>query len=420
MRFFVLALLVAPGCDSSPIQLGSETIIGGNADGGACAACGPATASFSASSFETENQPISVAAGDFDGDGKIDLVTSNNLSQTLSYSAGNGDGTFHAATSRPGAYGLLVAADVDGDQRLDLVVGDATRAKNLIAVLLGNGDGTFRDGAVYGDDTVTIGPGGLIATDLNRDGRIDLIYSRAYVNDDVTGLGTPDQALAVRLGKGDGTFAVERIYDTGDLCPAGVEVADFNGDAKLDVVVATDACGGQVPGGSVKMFLGNGDGTLQPASTVAESSGPCRAVVSLDLDRDGKLDLATADCSNGNSVDSLFVSLLRGRGDGTFDSAQRVPTESYIVFSVAAADFNLDGSADLVFPETLKQERGAQFLYGAPHGQMQAMETEPTGSMPRTLLITDVNGDGRPDVAVVNQASNSVTVLVNTTPQSPQ
>lgn len=424
MRYAMLLSIALAGCSQSPILVGSETppqaatVTPPHGDAGT-----PASSSrFISNTFATGEQPLSIVTGDFDEDGKVDLIVSNNFSSDISFGKGNGDGTFQPGTRRSGAYGLLAKGDFDGNGHLDLVVGAAGRdpycTKNEIAVLLGNGDGTFRDGAAYGDDTISLDADGPAVGDLNGDGVLDLVYGIAIIFDDTTGLNQIEPWLAVRLGQGDGTFSDERRFDIGTPFPSGVTVADFNTDGKLDVLVGTTGTffAPEAGSGSLALFFGNGDGSLQAQQPVANNQGPCGTLVLLDFNHDGIEDIASEDCSGRSGV---YADLLAGAGDGSFTLVRSVQTEANILYALGTADFDGDGDPDLVYPNTFPgvgygEDSIVAFLMGASRSTHAVPDAEATvGRTPRVLAIDDFNHDGRPDVAVVNQDSNTVTILVN-------
>src|SRR5581483_10570988 len=170
-----------------------------------------------AASYAVGSFPYSVAVGDFNGDGKPDLVTANNESNNVSVLLGNGDGTFqphqdYAVGSFP--YSVAVG-DFNGDGKQDL----ATAANNgypngAVSVLLGNGDGTFQP---YQDYAVGFNPQSVAAGDFNGDGKLDLATANSQSN-----------YVSVLLGNGDGTFQNQRTFPLG-ADAVSVTAGDFNG-----------------------------------------------------------------------------------------------------------------------------------------------------------------------------------------------
>ena len=208
-------------------------------------------------------------AGDFNGDGKLDVASSASPSGNgFSILLGNGDGTFQGPITT--VLNLLVlcgasAGDFDGDGKLDVVV--CSTNNSGIGVALGNGDGTFQAptalaGLSFDSTDVEI-------ADLNGDGKLDLVAI------DVAG------SVAVLLGNGDGTFATAVTYPAGVNFLSTALIGDFNADGKLDIVLPT--------GFGPNILFGNGDGTFGTVQSFSASADPTSTG---DFNQDGISDLA--------------------------------------------------------------------------------------------------------------------------------
>jgi FG-GAP-like repeat/Abnormal spindle-like microcephaly-assoc'd, ASPM-SPD-2-Hydin len=173
-------------------------------------------------SYAVGNFPIAVVTGDFNGDGKLDIAAINKSDQTFSVLLGNGDGTFQKQVvyNLPGQPDAIVAADMNDDGKLDLVV--ATFASSTISVFLGNGDGTFPETPLSFSTNLSVDT--MAAADFNGDGKMDLV------------IGSQPASMSLLFGKGDGTF-----YSESDVvliqAPFTLAVADFNNDGTPDVAI---------------------------------------------------------------------------------------------------------------------------------------------------------------------------------------
>ena len=175
--------------------------------------------------YDADGRPKSVAIGDFNHDGKLDLAVANFVSGNVSVLLGNGDGTFRAAVNYVAgtAPRWIATGDLNGDGKLDLAVADfGTRN---IAVLLGNGNGTFQPPVGYYAGRY---PGFVAIGDVNGDGKLDLVGAVSFTA--IHGNGS----VAVLLGNGDGSFQLPTYYGTG-LLPRALALADFNGDGAPDL-----------------------------------------------------------------------------------------------------------------------------------------------------------------------------------------
>jgi hypothetical protein len=383
--------------------------------------------------FQSTPLPLAVpafaswtVAGDFNGDGKLDLATFNLVGSgnayvsTVSLQLGNGDGTFQTATTActiPGSSatgGNIAAADVNGDGKLDLVIG-----ATVIGVCLGNGDGTFSNAPNYYQPVSSAGAFVVIA-DFNLDGKPDVVANNEILlgkgngtfqgqaatplpyssfNASVVGKfvknGAPGVAV-VGLSSSNGSVSTLSILTnngTGALSLAhtyvlpqpgsGIATADLNGDGNLDLIVT-----GSAPTSmnwSYSVLLGNGDGSFKPPVLYQQSvpGGGTLPIVMADFNGDGKVDMAVP---IGTSV-----AVLLGNGDGTFGSPAYFLDGN--ASSIVSADFNGDAKLDIA----AAGGSGLAILLGKGDGTFQPA-TFPGIALGYPLLTADLNGDGKADL----------------------
>ena len=321
--------------------------------------------------------PKSVAVGDFNNDGKLDIVVANNSMSsnldphTVSVYLGNGDGTFQAKQDYAvgGSPTFVTVGDLNGDGKLDLVV-----AGGAVSVLLGNGDGTFQPQISY-----SLGTSYIAIGDFNGDGVLDLAAS---IGDSV----------CILLGNGDGTFQAQQTVAT---VPGANSLAmgDFNGDNRSDLVVMGD-------GGVITLLLGKGDGTFDAGTTAGTVTGGGTIEVA-DVNEDGKPDLVVF---NG------AVRVLLGNGDGTFQLLPYDPNmDGFSGYSFAVADLNGDGKPDLVVPNWYGE---TWVLFGNGDGTFQVATYPTTVWGWQAIAVGDFNGDGRPDIADTSINTDTTSVLL--------
>src|SRR6266699_280774 len=306
--------------------------------------------------------------------------------------------TEYVAGSQQGPSNIVVG-DFNGDGKPDLAV--ANFGDWNVYVLLGNGDGTFQVAR-----SVYFNGGGarfwyIAEGDFNGDGKLDLAVTD-YSNNNVS----------VLLGNGDGTFQAAQSLPVG-INPWYFAVGDFNSDGMLDLAVADYGCSQEChpsPSNTVLVLLGNGDGTFRPAPNLTVGNGPAGVAVA-DLNGDGKPDLVVA------NFDDNTLSVLLGNGDGTFQAAQTFGGVGPKPQTVAVGDFNGDGKPDLVAPNY--GSNSISVLLGNGDGTFQAAQNYLVDSAPVFLAVGDLNGDGKPDLAVADLHTFNISVLINNSGGSP-
>jgi len=358
----------------------------------------------------------SIAIGDLNGDGHSDLVVGNGCESSsncgdasVSVLLGNGDGTFQAPISsklvgQGGGDPFVAIADLNGDGRQDLVV-NITNSITGVGVLLGNGDGTFQGPAYY----QTGGIGGMVTVaDLNGDSHPDLVVANRCNTEECLQQGG---TLGVLMGNGDGSFQTAAVYGAGALFTVFVVVADVNGDGRRDLVAVNG------DNGTVSVLLGNGDGTFQKPVNYSSGYLPTSVAIA-DVNGDGHLDLAVANaCQSSSDCTTGTVSVLLGNGDGTFQSPVSYSSGGFGTGSIAIADVNGDGYPDLAVVNGCRNNRNVcttgtvSVLLGNGDGTFQAPVAHLTGGVYAQLVtIADLDGDGRLDLAVANQCGTTICV----------
>src|SRR6202158_1432924 len=236
-------------------------------------------------------------------------------------------------------------------------------------------------------------PGSIVVADVNGDGKPDLVVAN-QCQANCANIG----AVGVLLGNGDGTFQTAVAYVTGGVQALFAAVGDINGDGKPDIVVANYGSS------TVGVLLGNGDGTFQPAVTYSSGGTQPVSVAIVDVNSDGKPDLLVANCSNTCGNEGV-VGVLLGKGDGTFQPAVAYDSGGISARSIAVADVNGDGKPDMAVVNDQSETVGV--LLGNGDGTFQTAVTYGFGGFAGiSVALGDVNGDGRPDLLVTEDCGN--------------
>lgn len=314
--------------------------------------------------YAVGTSPSALAAGDFNGDGKLDLAVTNAGDGTVSILLGNGNGTLQAQVT----YGTgksphsVAIGDFNGDGKLDLAV--ANNGDNTVSVLLGNGDGTFAPQVTYATGNA---PTSVVVGDFRNDGNFDLVVAGA--------------GASILQGNGDGTFG-QPISIFSSPGPESAAVGDINGDGYLDLVIADSTLN------TASLVLNNGTGIPKGSTsygTYSTGASPVEVIIA-DFNGDGMLDFATAD-EGGNDI---TVELQNGTP--TFLNFQ-IPGVMYAVgpspSSLVTADFNGDGRLDFAVPNL--SSNYVSVILGRGDGTFELRNDYTVGFDTRALNIA--NGD---------------------------
>ncbi len=330
-------------------------------------------------------EPYHIAFGDFTGDGKQDAAVTLYGSNSVAVLLGNGDGTFKAPTVYSVGVNpeFISAADLRQKGILDLVVSTLPEG---FSVLLGRGDGTFSSAQPFS----LPGSGYFLATaDFNNDGFPDIYASVDSVS---------CACISVLLGSGDGTFRPP--INTQLPMPTYVAAAGhFTTSGNMDVVA------GETTGGSdsIQMLLGNGDGTFRLGASYSTSSSPNDMAIA-DFNNDQNMDVAVDLPLSGQ------VTIFLGNGEGTLQQRSIVPASFPAV--IQSADFNHDGNTDFVITTGLYSNIASVFL-GNGDGTFRSFTNFQAGGGAGSFP-TDMNGDGLIDLVVANYFGNAVVTHLNT------
>ncbi len=238
------------------------------------------------------------------------------------------------------------------------------------------------------------------ARNFNGDGKLDSVVANEIGNN-----------VSVLLGSRPGTFQPAVNYNAG-IRPISVAVGDLNGDSKLDLAVANNDPSGNI---GVSVLLGNGHGAFSaPTSYHTDVYGYSVAIG--DFNRDGKPDLAVANNYRPGDIQG-HVSVLLGKGDGTFREAVNDTTPGFVALYVAVGDFNGDAKPDLAVGGGTcggcPPLSAVMVFLGNRDGTFRAAKGYAVGDNSESAVaVGDFNGDSKLDLATANLNTNNVSVLL--------
>ncbi len=338
--------------------------------------------------------PCWTELADVNGDGILDLITSLFETDSVSVQLGNGDGTFKAATTYLIASGFgpaeVHAVGLGGTSSsitVDLIVGSFN--VNQIAVLVGNGDGTFGTPAFYTVGTSTNTPTSLTAGDFNHDGNLDVATANTF-----------DNTVSILLGNGSGTLSLAGMPINVGRVPEAIRAGDFNGDGYSDLAVANYS------DGTVTTLLNNKNGTFT-ATTKSVGSGAGSGPQALAINGSGSsLLLAVANYKDNT------VSVMKSNGSGGFGTQTIVPVGKG-PDDVNFADFDGNGIPDLAVSNYT--DGTVNLALGSSGGSYTVLGPFKVGNSPYSAAVGDLDLDGTPDIVVSNCFSNNTGVLFDGT-----
>ncbi|CAF4013722.1 unnamed protein product [Rotaria sordida] len=341
-----------------------------------------------------DSSPDSLAIGDFNNDGHLDMVTTLYYGGKLGVFLGYGNGSFTPLStysdmqfSQPRA---VTVGDVNNDNQLDII--EVKRGINSISIVLGYGNGTFADPLLYstGSDTR---PRSVAAGDFNHDNCLDVTVANYGANN-----------IGVFFGYGNGTFQNVIALSTGKASrPNSVTIFDINNDTHLDIIVANRGID------QVGVFLGYGNRsfTQQMTFSTGTDSSPTVAIAR-DFDNDGRADLAISNYGTSN------ILIFYRYDNGTFGTLRSFTTGTSLhPEQMEVGDFNNDNQLDIIVTDSNSQYVGVFFGYNdGTFASISLVPLSETTSIIGYVAVGDFNNDTHLDFALADYGHNYIQVYL--------
>ena len=369
--------------------------------------------------------PEIMTAGDFNGDGNLDLAVNLSGFDNFAVLTGNAQGVFTLKrhVDEDTLPKSIVSGDVNGDGKLDIV--SISQWGYDIKVYLGDGTGNFQVANVLNGDGE---PNRLRLVDLNKDGILDIVANAPT-----------EGKILIYYGLGGGAFTTSAVELEGYMNDFGLKTGDFNGDGNVDIAVAyyTDTSS---TGSHLQILLGDGAGNFTTGQNITINP-QCNNIVVYDLNKDGNPDLILAGAGSEN-VAGIFIATYLGDGTGNFTQKQVIDLGiGSIKGEISIGDFNEDGNIDVAFPlatvsgeqrPTAGMPRSSQphdssapsplaslppstsvlIFLGDGTGNFVQGQSATVGQEPGSTWAADFNKDGHVDLACSNRTDGTLSILL--------
>lgn len=339
------------------------------------------------STMPAGNQVLCLQSADFNNDGYLDLVATNNSADnTISIYINNQDGSFTDQVTYSVDYALdLHVGDLDGDNNIDIIIGaGSSGGGGMINIFYGLGDGTFGPKIQLATSFIVWKP---YVIDINNDGYLDIFAS------------SQDNAARVMsfLSTGLRTYGAENLNSSLTNGAPSLIVKDFNNDNLPDIAQAARF------NGLLAISTGKTDYTFNDKIEYSFVGTNTEFISSADMDNDGDLDIFVPN-SNEDTI-----SIMENNGSGVFTHARDISSGSF-PGDIATYDFNSDGKVDLAVSNY--NDANISIFLGNGDGTFQAPVNYATGNGPWGLSLGDYNKDNKMDLSVANYLDNTISIIL--------